>query len=202
MLISWMHVNGLHVRESGMDGLCEDCILGKQTRHRFDGVHEVEKEVGEHSYLDLWGPAQVTSVGGKHYMFHIVEGHSGAPWTYYLAHKTAEESLAVFKLYKAEVEIQTGKKLRIIRVDGGREWINHLWERFCRAAGIIIRQVVQKPHKPHAASCGFLALCKAAGRISVSRTHKPTGTDSYKYHFECSVHAAIKSDPVNIMICP
>jgi hypothetical protein len=30
------------------------------------------------------------------------------------------------------------------------------------------RQVVQKPHKPHAASCSFLALCKAAGRISSS----------------------------------
>jgi hypothetical protein len=64
------------------------------------------------------------------------------------------------------------------------------------------RQVVQKPHKPHAASCGFLALCKAMGRISISRPHKPTGSDSYKYHFECSVHAAIQSDPVNIMICP
>jgi hypothetical protein len=31
------------------------------------------------------------------------------------------------------------------------------------------RQVVQKPHKPHAASHGFLALCKAAGRNSIER---------------------------------
>jgi hypothetical protein len=137
-----MHVNGLHVREGGMDSLCEDCILGKQTRCPFDG--EVEKEVGKHSYLDLWGPAQVTSVSGKHYMFHIVEGHSGAPWTYYLAHKTTEESLAAVKLYKAEVETQTGKKPQIIRADGGQEWINHLWEHFCRAAGIIIE--VTTPH--------------------------------------------------------
>jgi hypothetical protein len=37
--------------------------------------------------------------------------------------------------------------------------IDRVWE---------IRQVVQKLHKPHAASHGFLALCKAAGRISIS----------------------------------
>lgn len=64
-LISGKHVNGLHVREGGMDGLCEDCVFGKQTRRPFDGGHKVEEEVGERSYMDLWGPAQVTSVGGK-----------------------------------------------------------------------------------------------------------------------------------------
>jgi hypothetical protein len=63
-----------------------------------------------------------------------------------LAHKTTEESLAVFKLYKAEVETQTGKKLWIIRVDGSREWINHLWELFCRAAGIIIEVTTPGEH--------------------------------------------------------
>jgi hypothetical protein len=156
-LISGMHVNSLHVCEGGMDSLCEDCILGKQTRCLFNGVHEVEKEVGERSYLDLWGPAQVTSVGSKHYMFHIVKGHLGALWTYYLAHKTAEESLVVFKLYKAEVETQTGKKLQIIRVDGGREWINHLWERFCGAAGIIIE--VTTPHSSSQNGPGECGIC-------------------------------------------
>jgi hypothetical protein len=133
-LISGKHVNGLHVRDGGMDGLCEDCIFGKHARRPFDGVHEVEKEFGERSYLDLWGPAQVTSVGGKRWLFHIVEGCSAAPSAYYLVHKSAEELLTAFKLYKAKVETQTGKKLKIIRVDGGREWIDHLWYDFCGAA--------------------------------------------------------------------
>ncbi|KAJ7170662.1 hypothetical protein C8R43DRAFT_875590, partial [Mycena crocata] len=75
-LISGKHVNGLHVREGGVDGLCEDCLFGKQARRPFDGVHEVEKEVGERVYMDLWGPAQVTSVGGKRWFYHIVDGHS------------------------------------------------------------------------------------------------------------------------------
>jgi hypothetical protein len=139
-----MHVNGLHVREGNMDGLCEDCIFGKQTRHPFDGVHEVEKVVGERVYMDLWGPAQVMSVGGKCWLFHIVDGHSAGVWAYYLAHKSADETLAAFKLFKAELEKQSGKPLKIIRVDGGGEWINHLWRNFCGAAGIKIE--VTTPH--------------------------------------------------------
>jgi hypothetical protein len=45
-LISGKHVNGLHVHDGGMDGLCEDCIFGKHARRPFDGVHEAEKELG------------------------------------------------------------------------------------------------------------------------------------------------------------
>jgi hypothetical protein len=63
-------------------------------------------------------------------------------------------------------------------------------------------QVVQKPLKPHTASRGFSALCKAARRISIFRTHKPAINDSHEYRFECSIHAAIKSDPANTMIYP
>jgi hypothetical protein len=37
-----------------VDGLCEDCLYGKKTRHPFDSVHEVEHEVGERVYMDLW----------------------------------------------------------------------------------------------------------------------------------------------------
>lgn len=40
-LISGKHVNGLHVRDGGMDSICEDCIFGKHSHRPFDGVHEV-----------------------------------------------------------------------------------------------------------------------------------------------------------------
>jgi hypothetical protein len=65
-----------------------------------------------------------------------------------------------------------------------------------------IREVVQKPHKPHVASHSFGALCKAAGSILIFWTDKSTIIDSDEYHFECSIHAAIQSNPVNTMIYP
>lgn len=70
-LITGDHVEGLNVRAGEMNGICEDCIMGKHARRPFDGGYEVEKEIGERSYLDLWGLAQVTSVGGKRWLFHI-----------------------------------------------------------------------------------------------------------------------------------
>jgi hypothetical protein len=124
--------------------LCEDCIFGKHAHHPFDGVHEAEEEVGECTYIDLWGPGQVIGVSGVRYLMHLVEGHCGAPWVYFLAHKTAANTLEKFKLYVAEVETQTGKKIKRVRVDGGGEWMNKLWEKFCGNVGIIVE--VMTPH--------------------------------------------------------
>jgi hypothetical protein len=118
MLISGQHVNGLSMLGGDVDGLCEDCLYRKQTRCLFDGVHEVEHEVGERVYMDLWGPAATTGIGGAVYLFHIVDGHTGGPWVFFLSRKTAEESLTAFVQFKAELETQTGKILKRIRVDG------------------------------------------------------------------------------------
>jgi hypothetical protein len=53
-LIPGEHVNGrLDVLGGDVDGLCEDCLAGKQTRRLFDGVHEREAELGERVYTDL-----------------------------------------------------------------------------------------------------------------------------------------------------
>lgn len=60
--------------------------------------------MGERVYVDLWGPTQVMSIGGKHWLFRIVDGHSAGVWAYYLAHKSAKETPEAFKLLKAELE--------------------------------------------------------------------------------------------------
>ncbi|KAJ6506921.1 hypothetical protein C8R45DRAFT_768572, partial [Mycena sanguinolenta] len=66
-------VKGLNIVDSVDAGLCEDCLAGKQTRRPFNGVHEPEKEPGERQYLDMWGPSEMTSVGGKRWLFHIMD---------------------------------------------------------------------------------------------------------------------------------
>jgi hypothetical protein len=73
-------------------------------------VHKPEKDIGDCVYMDLWGPAQVTGIGGVHWLMHLVEGHCGGPWVYFLTQKTAVRTLEKFKLFKAELETQTGKK--------------------------------------------------------------------------------------------
>jgi hypothetical protein len=108
-------VDGLTVVGAESEGLCEDCLSGKQSRRPFDGEHEPEKEAGECTYMDLWGPAQVTGVGGKNWLMHLVDGHIAGPHVDTLPCKSADESLDAFKAYKAEFETQTEKKLKRVR---------------------------------------------------------------------------------------
>ncbi|KAJ7619741.1 hypothetical protein FB45DRAFT_695935, partial [Roridomyces roridus] len=60
-------VEGMDVIGDTSEALCEDCLSGKQTCRPFDGLHEREKQPGERVYMDLWGPPQITGVGGKRY---------------------------------------------------------------------------------------------------------------------------------------
>ena len=67
-------VDSLNITTNKVSGLCEDCILGKQMRQPFDEKVTPEKEVLERVPLDLWGPSQVQTVGGKTYLLTITDG--------------------------------------------------------------------------------------------------------------------------------
>jgi hypothetical protein len=67
----------------------------------------------------------------------LTDGLSGCKDTYFLANKKSGTTLQAFKLYLAKVERQTGKKVRIVRIDGGGEFEGD-WTTFCTEKGIII----------------------------------------------------------------
>ena len=70
-------------------------------------------------------------------MMQAVDGKSTHTEGYYLANKNAEMMLKAFKSYHVMAERQTGKKLRQIWTDGGREFCNELWDSYCKEFGII-----------------------------------------------------------------
>ena len=78
-------------------------------------------EIGNLTVPDLWGPAQTTGIAGEKYFITFTDGKSCRSMRYFLKKKL--EALAKFKQYKAFVEIQTGQKLKKLRVDGGGEYI-------------------------------------------------------------------------------
>ncbi|PPQ82316.1 hypothetical protein CVT24_002271 [Panaeolus cyanescens] len=124
-------VDGLDVTEGVKElGGCEDCVYGKQTRRPFDGKGEMEKELLERVHVDLWGPARVQSVGGAKYLMILTDGASSYRVAYTLADKSAETVLALIKRYKAMAEKETGKKLKCLRLDMGKEFYNRSLESF------------------------------------------------------------------------
>jgi len=59
----------------------------------------------------------VHSIGGYLYYTTFINEFSRKTWIYYLNHK--DEAFETFKEFKALVENQTGKKIKIFRSDNG-----------------------------------------------------------------------------------
>jgi hypothetical protein len=104
----------------------------------FDKVLEHEVEVLERVHLDLWGPARTKSQGGAVYMALFTNGQSSVQMPYFLPNKLASTILKILHDFCVLAERQTGKKLKIIRVDQGREFDNELVWNYCTEHGIVM----------------------------------------------------------------
>jgi len=115
-------VDGLNITgELTMGGRCEDCIFGKHSTHPFNDNGYQETEISERTHIDIWGPSPTQSAGGTSYFMLLMDGHSSYHTVAFLKTKSADVTLNVFETYHNEAERQTGKKLKRVRLDMGRE---------------------------------------------------------------------------------
>lgn len=118
-------------------GRSKNCICGKQTCRPFDQIIKHEIEILKHIHIDLWGPARVESVGGKQYMMLLTDGVSLFREVFFLTNKKAKTMFEAFKRFTARAELQTRKRLKMIHIDGGGEFVGP-WIMFCEEKRIII----------------------------------------------------------------
>jgi hypothetical protein len=133
-------------------GACEDCIYGKQTAHPYDKVFDKEEEVNEHAHIDIFVMTNTPSFGSASCMMLVMDGASSVKHGYFLSHKSADVTLQVLKDYVVEAETQTGKRLKRIRVDMGREWRNEKWDEFLREKGIVMESGAPYAHGQNGAT--------------------------------------------------
>ena len=128
-------VDGLEISGESVEGKCEDCILGRQTRRPFDGV--TDKDLGPLDLVafDLWGPSRTQSAGGRTYMMILVDAGTSYKYGAYLADKSDNTTLAVFEIFRAQAETLTGRKVRRLRTD--RAYDSAAWKEYCQSLGII-----------------------------------------------------------------
>ncbi|CAH9144429.1 unnamed protein product [Cuscuta epithymum] len=111
-------------------GLCEDCIFGKQKRVSFSkGRRAIKPEKLELVHTDLWGPAEVTSLGGSAYYMTFIDDATRKVWVYFLKNKS--DAFDAFRRWKARVETESGLKLKCLRSDNGGECELHEFKNFC-----------------------------------------------------------------------
>ena len=91
-------------------------------------------------HTDVWGPSPVSSLGGSKFYITFIEDFSRNVWTYFLKHKS--NVFTTFKKWKAEIENQTGLKIKCLKSDNRGEYDKSKFKMFCAADGIRLRKTV------------------------------------------------------------
>jgi hypothetical protein len=112
----------------------EHCIYGKQNRVRFPSGATRAKGILELIHIDVFGPVPVPPLGKSVYYVSFIDDFSRNTWIYFLIKKS--KVFDQFKDFKALVENQTKKKIKVLRTDNGGEFCGNEFEEFCKKCGI------------------------------------------------------------------
>lgn len=130
-------VKGLPNLKSEHLGVCKGCAPGKNTKQSFPKSVHKSKAILELIHTDLCGPMFVPSLNGCLYYVIFIDDYSRRTWMYFLKQKESSEVLSKFKEFKALVENQSGKKIEVLRLDNGGEYISEIFKDFCITVGIM-----------------------------------------------------------------
>ncbi|KAL4348515.1 hypothetical protein GQ457_17G027250 [Hibiscus cannabinus] len=101
----------------------KDCIKGKQTNKSKKGAKRTST-ILEIIHSDICCPDM--DVQGQKYSITFIDDYSRYMYLYMLHYKS--EALEAFKVFKAEVEKQCGKQIKIVRTDRGGEYYGRYTE--------------------------------------------------------------------------
>lgn len=113
---------------------CISCVKGKQHRSKFPESTFRANKILHLIHSDLCGPMQTPSVGGAKYFLTFIDDYSRKSFVYFL--KSKDEVTQTFKEFKSFVENQTDNRIKMIRTDNGREYVNHELEKVFKDSGI------------------------------------------------------------------
>ena len=138
------HINVKNIEKMKSNGLikfqnknfekCETCVKSKFVKKPFPSV---KRDTGllELIHSDICELNGILTRGGKRYFITFCDDSSRLLYVYLLRSK--DEAFDSFKIYKAEVENQLGKRIKILRSDRGGEYFTREFDTFCEENGII-----------------------------------------------------------------
>ncbi|CAN1248499.1 Retrovirus-related Pol polyprotein from transposon TNT 1-94 [Linum perenne] len=134
-LFSKQLVRGLPSLKFSKDYFCQACTRGKQTKTSFKSVSSISTSFPlELLHLDLFGPTNVRSIGGKSYAMVIVDDYSRFTWVFFLASK--DEGFSHFRTFVKLLSSATISSVKSIRTDHGGEFTSSVFKLFCDNHGI------------------------------------------------------------------
>jgi transposase InsO family protein len=127
-------VYGLPIIEE-KSGVCEGCMLGKHHRQPFPkGGAWRAKQVLELVHTDVCGPMNTLSHGKNRYFILFIDDFTRMTWVYFMRQKS--EVFVIFKKFKAFIEKQSGRFIKMLRSDRGKEYTSNEFHKFCEDEGV------------------------------------------------------------------
>jgi hypothetical protein len=139
------HINGKHLialskRDVGIgqiqqsNDVCAPCQKGKQSRKSFSNLKGTRAlGILDLVHSDLVGPLD-SSLGGNRWILTFIDDFSRMAFTYFLKFK--DQVFSKFKEFKAAAELETGRRIKTLRTDNGREYVNANFTEFLSECGI------------------------------------------------------------------
>lgn len=113
---------------------CEKCVKSKMVKKPFRNV-ERNSQLLDLIHLDICELNGILTRSGNRYFITFIDDCSRFTYVYLLKHK--DEAFKMFKVYKAEVENQLRRKIKVPRSDREGEYFSNDFNIFCEENGII-----------------------------------------------------------------
>ncbi|XP_057444753.1 uncharacterized protein LOC130736999 [Lotus japonicus] len=141
-------IRGLPKLKLGEGRVCGECQIGKQTKMSHKMLqHQTTTKLLELLHMDLMGPMQVESLGGKRYVFVCVDDFSRYTWVDFIREKS--DTFEIFKNLCLKLQNEKGSAIVRIRSDHGKEFENSKFSEFCGSEGTSATQYeLWKGRKP------------------------------------------------------
>uniref|UniRef100_A0A1Y1LCN3 Endonuclease n=1 Tax=Photinus pyralis TaxID=7054 RepID=A0A1Y1LCN3_PHOPY len=117
-----LNKHGVQYTTENCNKICEACVKGKQHKMPFSRSETKTTEVCELVHMDLCGPMENSSIGGAKYFLLIKDDYSHYRTVYYLKNKY--ETIEKLEHFLKYAEVDTGKKVKVLRSDNGTEFVN------------------------------------------------------------------------------
>jgi hypothetical protein len=124
-LVKKQLVTGITLSDSitSNDVTCKVCEKAKATRKPIKKVRELPRatKLGERVYSDVWGPAQIRSLGGKDYMVTWID--DATRYQNLDLMRLKSEAFKFYQYYEAWLSTQHKAKIKILHTDRGGEYV-------------------------------------------------------------------------------
>ena len=128
-------VDGFDYDGSKKVSFCEPCTEGKHHRSPFlTGGRERAAEPLELVHSDVCGKVNTKSFGGAEYFLTFIDDKTRYAWVYLL--KTKDQVFKRFLEWKAMVENDSGRKLKVLRSDNGSEYTGKQFQEYLKSEGV------------------------------------------------------------------